>query len=89
MKPTLSSLIMLFTARLLGVFSHILHKNDYVRGGKLPLCLQTVWNPESEDITYQGELLSESEVCVGLDPHHLMFEITGKPPRKKYPKGIF
>lgn len=29
-------------------------------------------------------------VCVGLAPtHHLMFEITDKPPRKQYPRGIF
>lgn len=80
---------MLFTDRLLTLFFHVVHKNDYIQGGKLPLSLQTVWNSESWDITYQGELLSESKVCVGLAPHHLMFEIMAKATQKAVSKRIF
>lgn len=44
---------------------------------------------QSQDFTYQGELLSGSEVCVGLAPHHLMFEITAHATQKAVSKGNF
>lgn len=53
------------------------------------MCLQTVWNSVCQDITYQGELLSGSEVCVGLAPHHLMFEITAQATQKAVSKRNF
>lgn len=53
------------------------------------MCLQTVWNSESQDITYQGELLSGSEVCVGFAPHHLMFEIMAQTTQKAASKRNF
>lgn len=86
MKP--GSLIMLFTSRILVVLSHILHKMITFREESC-LCLQTVWNSESQGITYQGELLSGSEVCVGLAPHHLMFKITAQATQKAVSKRNF
>lgn len=53
------------------------------------MSLRTVWNSQSQDITYQGELLSGSEVCVGLAPHHLMFEITAHATQKAVSKRNF
>lgn len=53
------------------------------------MSLHTVQNSQSQDITYQGELLSGSEVCVGLAPHHLMFEITAHATQKAVSKRNF
>lgn len=43
----------------------------------------------SQHFTYQGELLSGSEVCVGLAPLHLMFEITAHATQKAVSKRNF
>lgn len=78
-KPTSSRLTMLFTAAVFVAFFIEL----FCQGGS------SVWNSLSQDFTYRGELLSGSEVCVGLAPLHLMSEITAHATQKAVTKRNF
>lgn len=84
-KKDTASLIFItdLTARLLVVFSHILHTMVIVVVEKL--CVSEF----SQDITYQGELLSEGTFL--LDELHITscWRLWHKPPRKQNPGGIF